>query len=688
MTQHHLMTSLTLTILLMSPPLLAAAVTPSAGPPAAEDIEVVKVTSTRLSRDLFATPAAVSLLDARQELQLQEALQLNEALKFVPGVYFQNRYNFAQNLRISIRGFGSRAPFGVRGLQLQVDDIPYTLPDGQTQVDDIDLNSVEQLQVIRGAAAVQYGNGAGGAIDITTVTGDSLQGVNASLNVGSHDFYKVNLQAGTSENDIDAVISISHLNFAGYREQSQVKKSTLRGKLRWDLSDTKSFMIITSLMDMPEAQDPGGLTAAQVASDRRQATFMASRLNSGQQVAQQTIGLVYHDEDILHGSWSANTFATHRNFTQQLPFPGSSLIRYDRWFYGGSIELSQDWQNAGWPVRYTAGAEIRRQEDDRTRFRVTPDKVVTQQTADELQQATSVGVFAIVDWLLFDTLTLTTGVRYDDLAMSINDRLGLSAVGSGERHYQQWNGNIGISYRPGTQHQWYANVASAYESPTFTEFANPQGSGFNPILKPQDTVSLELGWRGQYNDLSYDVALFSIRVTDELIAYEIDGRAFYENAGKTNRHGLETALQWQLNQHWQWRSALTLARYEFGDFAALSGDNLNGNRMPGLPQIQWVNQLNWQQNAWRVELEGTFSGNYYAENSNTTKIAQYWLVNGRVGYDVTSTLRIQAGVRNLFDKMYFSNVRVNANADREVSSRGYFEPAPGRSFYFGLTAQF
>lgn len=109
MTQHHLMTSLTLTILLMSPPLLAAAVTPSAGPPAAEDIEVVKVTSTRLSRDLFATPAAVSLLDARQELQLQEALQLNEALKFVPGVYFQNRYNFAQNLRISIRGFGSRA---------------------------------------------------------------------------------------------------------------------------------------------------------------------------------------------------------------------------------------------------------------------------------------------------------------------------------------------------------------------------------------------------------------------------------------------------------------------------------------------------------------------------------------------------------------------------------------------------
>ena len=213
MTQHHLMTSLTL--LLMSPPLLAAAVTPSAGPPAAEDIEVVKVTSTRLSRDLFATPAAVSLLDAWQELQLQEALQLDEALQFVPGVYFQNRYNFAQNLRISIRGFGSRAPFGVRGLQLQVDDIPYTLPDGQTQVDDIDLNSVEQLQVIRGAAAVQYGNGAGGAIDITTVTGDSLQGVNASLNVGSHDFYKVNLQAGTSENDIDAVISMSHLNFTG-----------------------------------------------------------------------------------------------------------------------------------------------------------------------------------------------------------------------------------------------------------------------------------------------------------------------------------------------------------------------------------------------------------------------------------------------------------------------------------------
>ena len=686
MMQYNPILSLALVSLAFSQTLLTTSA--SAAQPAAGSIEVVKVTSSRLSRELFDTPAAISVLDGQQELQLQEALQLDEALQFVPGLYFQNRYNFAQNLRISIRGFGSRAPFGVRGLQLQVDNIPYTLPDGQTQVDDIDLNSVAQLQVTRGAAAVQYGNGAGGAIDITTLTGENLQGFNLNLDTGSNDFYKLSLQAGGSSNSTSALVSVSHLNFAGYRDQSQAEKSTVRGKFNWDLSSTQTLTLITSLMDMPESQDPGGLTAAQVTSDRRQATFMARRLDSGQQVEQQTMGLVYRDNGIQNGYWSASTFATHRDFSQQLPFPGSSLIGYDRWFYGGGLEFSQDWLADGLPVRYTTGVEVRRQEDDRKRYRVSTDKIITSQTADEMQQATSRSAFAIIDWQLSAPLVLTTGIRYDDLRMSIDDRLGQSSVGSGERKYSEWNGNIGLSYRLGAQHQWYASVATAYESPTFTEFANPQGSGFNPTLKPQDTLSREIGVRGQYGQLNYDVALFSMRVTDELIAYEIEGQAFYENAGETERDGLELAIKWQLDKQWQWRTAMTLARYQFGEFNALSGDKFNGNRMPGLPRLQWVNQLNWQHNNWRMEIEATYTGNYYAENSNVTEIDQYWLVNGRVGYAFTPALSLQAGVRNLFGQDYFSNVRINANADRDVASRGYFEPAPGRSYFVGLSAAF
>ncbi|MBU2978487.1 TonB-dependent receptor [Alteromonas sp. C1M14] len=654
----------------------------------AQNVEIIEVTSARLARELYETPGAMSVVNVENEIQLQEALQLDEALQFVPGVYFQNRYNFAQNLRISIRGFGSRAAFGVRGLQLQVDGIPFTLPDGQTQVDGIDMNAVNQIQVIRGAASVQYGNGAGGAIDVVTQSGETLQGVKLNVDVGSDDFYKVNLQAGGSSESASGFVSVSHLDFAGSREQSAVQKSTLSGKFSYRFDDERSVTLLTSLMDMPTSEDPGGLTAAQVAEDRQQAAYMAKLLDAGQQVEQQTVGVVYRDESLANGYWSANTFVSWRDFTQQLPFPGSSLIKYDRVFFGGGLQLSQDWQADNIPVRYTAGTEFRRQRDDRTRFGVSSDNLVTGQTADEEQTADSASVFVIADWLASDRLIVSLGGRYDSLKMTIDDALGLGDVGSGERKYSQLNGSVGISYRFSEQHQGYANVATAYESPTFTEFANPQGTGFNPELSPQDTISRELGLRGGFADLSYDVALFSIRVTDELIAYEIDGRTFYENAGATNREGLEAAIQWQMNQQWQWRSALTLADYEFDDFVSVSEEDIAGKQMPGLPQTQWVNQLNWHNDQWRVELEGTYNGSVYAENSNTTEIDSYWLVNGRVGYRFSEHLALQVGVRNVFDEAYFANVRINANSDREVDARGYFEPAPGRNYYLGIKADF
>lgn len=297
-------------------------------------VEIVEVTSGRLARELYETPMAMSVVNGNDEIQLQEGLQLDEALQFVPGVYFQNRYNFAQNLRISIRGFGSRAAFGVRGLQLQVDGIPYTLPDGQTQVDGIDMNTVETIQVMRGAASVQYGNGAGGAIDITTQSGETFGGYRLNLDAGSDDFYKVNLQAGGSTESASGFVSVSHLDFNGDRQQSAVEKSTLMGKFSYRFDDERNVTLVTSLMDMPTSEDPGGLTAAQVAEDRQQASYMAKLLDAGQQVDQQTFGVVYQDTGISNGYWSANTFVSWRDFSQQLPYPGSSLIKYQRIFLG------------------------------------------------------------------------------------------------------------------------------------------------------------------------------------------------------------------------------------------------------------------------------------------------------------------------------------------------------------------
>ncbi|MCK5886821.1 MAG: TonB-dependent receptor, partial [Alcanivorax sp.] len=316
-----------LTVFLLLPPLslLAEPVT----------LEPVTVTSTRMERPLADIPAAVTVVNADSNLRGQTRLQLDESLNRVPGLYLQNRYNFAQGLRLSSRGFGSRAPFGVRGLHLNVDGFPETLPDGQSQLDSIDLFAVERLTVLRGPSSLFYGNATGGVVDITTQSGKTRSdAASVSMIGGSHGLTQANVQTRGRHGPGHHALSLTALDYRGFREQSEVRKYQFTGQAGWDLADTRSMTLFLTAMDTPVAQDPGGLTRQQAHQDRRQASSFATRLDAGQQVDQQRLGLHYRDEAFANGLLNARAFVSQRDFRQQLPFPGSSLIDYQRRFYG------------------------------------------------------------------------------------------------------------------------------------------------------------------------------------------------------------------------------------------------------------------------------------------------------------------------------------------------------------------
>ena len=652
---------------------------------------VLEVTSPRLARDLYDTPAAVSVVDAPAIRQGQQRLQLDESLNTVPGLFFQNRYNFAQNLRLSTRGFGARAPFGIRGIRIQVDGIPYTLPDGQSQIDAIDLDSAQRIEVIRGPSSVQYGNAAGGVLDITTARGDDLPpGARLRLDGGSDDYRKAAIQGNGVRGDTSAIATLSWMNVNGHREQSEAEKGLFNARISHELDSERELTATFNALHNPKAQDPGGLTLAQVEEDPNQATFMAKRLDSGQTVNQQTLGLQYQDAAVLPGEVTVNTFYSHRDFAQQLPFPGASRVAYDRHFYGISSQYQQSSELAGRPLTWVTGADVHRQSDDRRRYQVSPMGEITGQTQAETQNATNVAVFAQGDLALTDRLNFSLGTRWDHLRLSVDDDRLEDGDDSGSRTFREVSGVVGLSYRLAPRHQVYATVGSAFESPTFTEFANPSGAGgFNPDVEPQKALNREIGVRGLWgNALSYDLALFSIRVKDEILPYELDGRTFYENAGETRRNGVELGLGWDISYAWRATTALTLADYELRDFTDEQGNEADGNDIPGLPGTLWVSELEWRGMAGRfAALEWQYVGSFYAENSNQTKVSDYWLLGARAGDSLrlgNQTLNLYAGVRNVLDEDYFSNVRINANANRPIEDRGYFEPGAGRTFYAGL----
>lgn len=654
------------------------------------ELDTLQVTAPRLERELYATPAAVSTIDRDAIAQGQQRTRLDESLVRVPGMFLQNRDNFAQGQRISIRGFGARAPFGVRGITVMVDGIPYTLPDGQAQLDAIDLDSAQRIEVIRGPSSVLYGNAAGGVIDVTTANGRDNPGTSLRTEAGSDGYRKAALQTGGAQGDWSHHVSLSALNVDGYREQSSTEKYLLNAKLRRELGSDRALTAIINLLDNPRSEDPGALNAREVAIDRAQAAPNSLALDARQSVDQQLVALQYEDLSAGTGELYLKGFISQRDFEQQLPYVGDSWIGYQRDYLGASAEYHHEITLGGLPLRYITGVDVAHQDDERFRNDVNAQGVVGEKTADETQKATSAGVFAQGDLALTEQVTFSLGARFDRVELEVDDHFLDNGDQSGEQTFNEWSGSAGLSYRYRPEHQVYLNTGTAFETPTFSEFANPSGGGFNPSVEPQKAWNREVGARGYIEPLAldYDVTLFSVRVRDELVPYEEEngGRTFYQNAGDTNRDGVELALGWQLADQWRLNSALTLANYEFDRFATPT-ERFGGNRLPGLPEQTWVNQLTWENlNDRFATLETQYVGDMVADNANETDIDSYWLVNLRVGdgWQLGGDTRLNAflGIRNLLDEDHYANVRLNGTYGR------YYEPAPGRSVYGGVEVSF
>lgn len=658
------------------------------GQPAAD----IVVTAPLMERELYETPAAMSVIQQSAIQKGQPRLKLDETLGQVPGIFVQNQENYAQGERIAIRGFGARAPFGVRGIMVVVDGIPYTLPDGQAQLDAIDLDSAERIEVIRGPASVLYGNAAGGVISVTTPDGRRKPDeTSVRVTGGSDSFGKISVKNSQNNGPWSHSISASALNYEGYRDNAKVEKYLLNTKLRRQLGSDRSLTAIINLLQNPRSEDPGALTAEQVEADRSQAGRFTEEYGTGQTVDQQVLGLQYQDLSAGPGEFRAKTFYLRRNFEQQLPYPGDSRIDYDRDYFGASADYRQYFELSGLPFRYVAGVEAREQRDDRIRREMSFSGDLQGLTADELQTATSLSAFAQGDLSLTDQISLSVGGRFDRVHLKVNDVFSADGDQSGDRTLREWSGSAGLSYRYLESHQLYANISTAFETPTFSEFANPSGvGGLNPEIEPQKSLNHELGLRGELNNgIDYDLALFWVNVRDELIPYELPGpddRTFYRNAGDTTRKGFEAAAGWLFSPSWRVETALTLASYTFDDYFT-GGVRYDGNRLPGLPEQVWSNRLTWQGlGGTFAALEARYIEDMVADDANEVNVDDYWLVNLRGGNTLYTgrnlLLKGFAGVRNLGDKDHFANVRINASNDR------YFEPAAGRTWYAGLELAF
>ena len=670
-------------------------------PPPPPTLPPVEVTVTRdAARPALELPYALTRIVPDSTRPALRHVSFDEMLLALPGVSVANRNNPTQDPRISIRGFGARSAFGVRGVRVVRDGIPLTLPDGQTPIDYLDLESVGRIEVIRGSAGSLYGNAAGGVVEVRTA--DPPADVVAGRATGYGGSYGLQRWAGAIGGTSGVIRyqgDLSRTEQDGFRRYARQRSTS--GTARMLVSNERSELALSYTgYDSPIADNPGALTRAEMAADPRQADPAQIRKRARKAVEQSQVGLSGTRRLTNGAEVTASAHYGWRTLDNPLTF---AIVDVDRTTGGGTARVTAPMRWLGIEHRMSAGIDAQFQDDDRFNFAncnfdpplaapTAACPVLSQERGvvqlSQRERVSSFGPFVRDEIAFADRYRLTLGVRADYVRFRVTDHLitGTNPDDSGERTLEAVSPLVGVVARLGALHSAYANVSTAFETPTATELANkPDGSaGINPDLDPQYATTIEAGLKGALaGRLRYDLSLFTTGVRDELIPFEVPGgagRRYFRNAGSTRRRGGELGLAGSFGM------TTIGASYSYSDFFfrdyTVGANDFADHRIPGVPnqQVQGYATLNWR--GWFATLEGQAAGGMYMDDANSLRSGGWEVANARIGGRIAVgdvALSPVFSVSNLFDRAYAGSIVVNAAAGR------YFEPAPGRTIYAGMT---
>jgi iron complex outermembrane receptor protein len=641
----------------------------------------VSIARLKNPKNLISQSFSLQQID-EQYAHLQE-LHLGDYVGNIPGLFVSNTHNYAQDARISIRGFGARSPFGIRGIRVVVDGIPETTPDGQSQVDNINVEILDRIEVLRGVASVLYGNASGGVIQLQTLEDISKNFLRVGTSLGAFDTQKYQLQGGVVSKNTSYIFHGSQTQSNGYRDFSGFKSQNANLKIVKRLSSDESLRFVANYVYSPYAKDAGGLTLEEVNQNRQQARDRNLDFNSQEKVEQGKLGLHYTTLLANNTELEAYTFFSKRFFLGKLPYERGGYVDLNRNHMGLGVNVSK---KSFKKMRWLLGIETAYQKDARKRF-VNLNGLKGAQTLDQNELFSTVGVFGMLEIDLKKWL-VTTGIRTDAHWIEAQNQLTDLNPSSNILRLNAWNPTLSFHYTPNSQWRFFGNTTSGFETPTLNELsANPLGNaGFNSTLRSQLSMQTEIGayFTTPSSRFRMEVVGFLIKTQDEIVPYELENmpdQTFYRNAGKTRRLGIEIATEYHPHSNWKMSLTASHGTFEFDEFKVYS-ETFTGNKLPGVPQNLAYFKIEYSNsNNLLVQLNTRYTGKIMANNSNDASVQSSWVLNLSASQKIkvfqTNILPF-IGINNLTDTSYFDNIRINAFGGR------FYEPAPGIYGYGGV----
>ena len=601
-------------------------------------------------------------------------VNFQDAIDFSAGLWITNSENQAQDNRMAIRGFGARSAFGIRGLKIILDGVPLTTPDGQSQVDNIPFQLIENVEIMKSLSSTRYGNASGGVVIINTFSNLADKYI-VEAGYGSYGYKNIKGTYSTNSEKSSTILKISQAESDGYRDHSSyLNKSLFFKHLRKFQNMNLKFNLL--YFDSPYAFDPGGLNIESVEENRLQARDRNVLYNSQESIKQIQTGVVL-DWDTKLGEVNSNVYYSNRDFVGLLPFTNGGYVELNRDFAGVEISIKDKSQNFEWMV----GTSIQDQKDDRKRFENNEGEKGAI-TLDQIESFRSYGAFALGSYNK-ENYSIQSGVRFDLHEISLDDNVGIDQqYVEYSKSLKAFSPNVGFIYNLNKKDEVYINYGKSYETPSLSELsANPNGVGFNGDLNPMNSSGFDLGFRNKSQNLSYSITAFYIKTKDEIVRYELEGfegMNFYRNLGTSKRIGTEIEVSYNLGNSGVLNASYTQAKYEFKN-QEVSGD------LPGIPKSNFALEWLYGYKDFDLKLDLKYVNSLYADNNNEVKVPSYLLSNIALKNKFNLKgffLEVGLHVRNLLDEKYYDNIRTNAFGNR------FYEPASIRSFILSIKTTF
>ena len=649
------------------------------------------VTVTRTDQDLASVPSSISLVQRDQIEYAQRRSSLDEALRGIPGLFVQNRRNYGLSGGVGISVRAPQPRFGLRGLAIIQDGIPITTADGTTEPGNVDLGSVGRIEVIRGPSSVLYGNSAGGVINLDTTFDTSRPlTITPDIQFGSHGYNRQQLRVDGGNAGTQFMASASRFETDGFRQNSAAEITQANVVVRRAVSASTEMRGVFNLMDAPFSESPSFLNESDARNRPTLARDVALARHWGEGTTQGQGGLTVQRLVGDAQLFRATGWGMWRNLDAIGVFQNIELARKG---FGFRSEYLGSAQTGSVGMEWAAGIDFSSQNDDRQEFGQVPPSTSGGNSTngslqvDQTEDVRSVGPFAQLSLSPHDRVRVTAGVRWDYYDFRAGDRKLDDGDQSGDRTMSAVSPSVGVTFAVAPAANIFANVATAYETPTTVELSNtPTGEGgFNQDLDPQNLRSLEVGVRGLIAParVRYEVAAYVSTVDNALVTFQNPlSQDFFRNAGKSSRDGIELSLDWVPNASFSTRFAYTYQNFTFERFVTESSD-FSGNIEPGAPPHRIFTGMNYTAPfGLRSGATLRWVDAYTLNNANTVFNWAHTVADLRFGFDRTwgaANIRPFLGIDNVFDTRYNSSAITNAFGGR------YYEPSPGREVYVGLT---